>query len=257
MRHLARFAVFRAFAAAFFAFASGTLLFATAGTVTDIDGNTYSTIQIGTQVWTAENFRATRFNDGTPIPEVASAEDWKATDTPALCHYRGDPAHSKIHGPLYNWYAASSPRIAPPGWRVPTREEQLALRDYLIAHGYNHDGTTEGNKVAKSMATTTGWPYLELDAYGKPVPDLPGMIGNNPATNNRSGFSARPAGSRWSDGSFHAGETSVYWWSTTPREGGDHAWHTSLHTWFSKFGDNHHHKRTGFSIRLIRDIPAR
>jgi uncharacterized protein (TIGR02145 family) len=229
---------------------------AAAETVTDIDGNVYSTVRIGTQVWTTENFRATRFNDGTPIPELASADAWKTTDAPALCHYRNDPAHSKIHGPLYNWYAASSPKIAPPGWRVPTRDEQLALRAYLIAQGYNHDGTTEGNKVAKSMATPSGWPYRELDAYGKAVPDLVGMIGNNPATNNRSGYSARPTGCRWSDGSFHAGETSVYWWSTTPHEGGDHGWHTSLHTWFSSFGDNHHHKRTGFSMRLIRDTPA-
>jgi uncharacterized protein (TIGR02145 family) len=230
-------------------------LAAAAETVTDIDGNIYTTVKIGDQVWTVENLKTTRFNDGSPISEVSDSNAWKELNTPALCHYENKPEHSKSYGPLYNWYAASSPKIAPPGWRVPTIAEQLALRDYLITHGFNYDGTKEGNKVAKALSTTTEWPYRKLDAYGKPAPDLIGMVGNDPATNNRSGFSARPTGCRWSDGSFHVGDTSVYWWSVTPHEG-DHGRHTSLHTWFASFGDNHHHKRTGFSIRLIRDTSA-
>ena len=227
----------------------------TVETVVDIDGNTYATVRIGGQVWTVENLRTTHFNDGTAIPEVADAANWKELTTPALCHYQNDPVRSRVSGHLYNWYAASSPKIAPKGWRVPTLAEQLALRDYLIAHGYNADGSTKGNKVAKALAAAVAWPYLENDAYGKPTPDIPTMVGNHPETNNRSGFSALPSGCRWSDGTFHAGDTSVYWWSTTPHAD-DHARHTSLHTWFARFGDNHHHRRTGFSIRLIRDNPA-
>jgi uncharacterized protein (TIGR02145 family) len=49
---------------------------------------------------------------------------------------------------LYNWYAASSDKIAPKGWRVPTHEEQIALQQYLIANGYNFDGTVkEGTRL--------------------------------------------------------------------------------------------------------------
>jgi hypothetical protein len=47
----------------------------------------------------------------------------------------------------------------------------------------------------------------------------------------------------------------VYWWSITPKDETD-AYHTSIHTWFAKYGDNHHTKTFGFSIRLIRDTPA-
>lgn len=229
---------------------------AAAESMTDIDGNVYSTVKIGDQIWTCENLKTTRFNDGTPIPQVKDPGEWKELNSAAFCYYENNHEHGKTYGLLYNWHAANSDKIAPKGWRVPTIEEQLALRDYLITHGYNYDGTTEGNKIAKAMATTSEWPYLEKDAYGNAAPDLAGMIGNKPETNNQSGFSARPSGCRWSDGSFHAGQTSVYWWSTTPHED-SHARHTSVHTWFAKFGDNHHHQRTGFSIRLIRDDRTR
>ncbi len=221
-------------------------------TVKDADGNIYHTVKIGNQVWTVEDLRTTKFNDGTPIPNVTGAEEWKSLTTPGFCYYENNQENGKKHGFLYNWYAASSGKIAPKGWRVPTREDQLVLRDYLIANGYNYDGTTEGNKVAKSMATTTGWPYKVKDAYGNSLPDTLGMVGNNPQTNNKSGYSAIPAGSRWNEGSFHAFETSVYWWSVTPYSDSD-AYHTSVHTWFAKYGDNHHHKRTGFCIRLIHE----
>ena len=223
-----------------------------AETVQDADGNIYHTVKIGNQVWTVENLRTTRFNDGTPIPNVTDDAGWKSLTTPGFCYYENNPEHGKKYGALYNWYAASSDKIAPKGWRVPTHEEQMALRDYLIANGYNYDGTTEGNKVAKSMAAKTDWIYRPRNEGNDPVPDL-GTVGKNPETNNRSGFSALPTGSRWNDGSFHALGTSVYWWSTTPDSAPIKAHMSSVHTWFAKYGNNQHHKRSGFCIRLIRD----
>jgi uncharacterized protein (TIGR02145 family) len=222
-------------------------------TVKDADGNIYHTVKIGNQVWTVENLRTTKFNDGTPIPQVTDDAGWKALASPGFCYYENKPENGKKYGILYNWYAASSDKIAPKGWRVPTHEDQIALRDYLIANGYNYDGTTEENKVAKSMAAKTDWIYKATNEGGGPVSDI-GTVGNNPETNNRSGFSALPTGSRWNDGSFHAIGTSLYLWSTTPDTSIIKAHMSSVHTWYAKYGNNQHHKRSGFCIRLVRDV---
>ena len=39
-------------------------------TVTDLEGNVYHTITIGTQVWTVENLKTTKYRNGESIPNV-------------------------------------------------------------------------------------------------------------------------------------------------------------------------------------------
>lgn len=56
-------------------------------TITDIEGNTYPTIKIGDQAWMAANLAVTKYNDGTPIPNVTGNSEWAELSTGAMCYY--------------------------------------------------------------------------------------------------------------------------------------------------------------------------
>jgi uncharacterized protein (TIGR02145 family) len=128
-------------------------MIASAGTLTDTDGNVYQTVQIGTQVWTVENLRVTKYNDGSSIPLDTSTATWGNATTPMFCYYSNTTNSDSIkkYGALYNWYVVNPlnpKKIAPTGWHVPTDAEWDTLQNNLIAKGYNWDGTTTGNNQA-------------------------------------------------------------------------------------------------------------
>ena len=146
---------------------------------TDADGNVYHTVTIGTQTWTVENLKTSKYNDGTKIPLVTDGTTWGNLTTPGYCWHNNDAATNKAtYGALYNWYAVNTGKLAPSGWHVPTDAEWTTLENYLIAHGYNYDSTTTGNKIAKALAAQTYWTTYSTT----------GTIGCNLSTNNRSGF---------------------------------------------------------------------
>lgn len=156
--------------------------------IKDRDGNYYTEVKIGNQYWMVENFRCTVYNDGTPIPHVTDSAQWAGLTTGAHCFYNNstDNSFRKKFGALYNGYAVTTGKIAPEGWRVPTEDDWTTLQDYLIAYGYNYDGTTDSNKIAKSLAAQSDWVSSTWV----------GAIGNDLSQNNRSGFSALPSDKR-------------------------------------------------------------
>src|SRR5271157_74086 len=101
-------------------------------TVTDIDGNVYHTINIGTQEWLAENLRTTRYSDGSPIPLVTDSLTWGKLITPGYCWYNNDSAtFGRTYGALYNWHAVNTKKLAPKGWHVPSDSEWTILINFL------------------------------------------------------------------------------------------------------------------------------
>ena len=221
------------------------------GSVNDIDGNTYDYITYGNQVWTVENAEMVTYRDGTPIPQVTDITEWEALTTGAWCYYDNDPTKPR----LYNWYAVMgihdndpntpNKEFAPEGWHLPTDTEWTTLENYLIANGYNYDGTNTEDKIAKAMASTTGWNNSITD----------GAPGNDQSLNNSSGFNAFPEGYRYYSGSFHIeGGDAIFWSSTEDTEFnagyvlGRHVYYTSpyLHRFVS-------FKHYGYSVRFVRD----
>jgi len=228
-----------------FAFAT---LAHTQGTVTDIDGNTYDYLTYGTQQWTVENAATETYRDGTPIPQVTDATQWSNLTTGAWCYYDNDPTKGK----LYNWYAVAgihdndpntpNKEFAPDGWHVPTDAEWTTLEEHLIANAYNYDGTTTGNKIAKSIASTTGW---NSSTYT-------GAIGNDQSLNNSSGFNAFPEGSLYDGGSFFFDHDNAFFWSSTEGDS-NNAWSRVLSTNTSNLFRSNYNKDYGFSVRFIQN----
>jgi len=121
--------------------------------VTDIDGNVYHTVKIGTQVWMAENLKTTKYNDASSIPNLTDNAGWVGLTSGAYCWYNNDAITNKnIYGALYNWYAVNTGKLCPGGWHIPAISEWETMENHLIVNGYNYDGTLSGNKIAKSLA---------------------------------------------------------------------------------------------------------
>jgi uncharacterized protein (TIGR02145 family) len=223
-------------------------------TVTDVDGNVYQTVKIGNQEWTTENFRATKYNDGSHIANITEKSAWDSctyTLTDAYCYYNNTTNADSIKkfGVLYNWFAVNTGKLSPAGWHIPTDEEWDTLQYYLIANGYNWDGTTTDNKIAKSLAATTDWESGSDDDLGS------GAIGNDLTKNNRSGFSALPGGARDPDYDFsnmYSQMRAGYWWSAA-NGGASCTWSRRLMFDYEDFLRPFSDKCCGFSLRLVRD----
>jgi len=215
---------------------------ASSGTVTDINGNVYHTVTIGTQTWMAENLKTTNYNDGTSIPNVTYGTAWSILTTPGYCFYNNDAAKKTTYGALYNWYTVNTGKLAPTGWHVPTDAEWTTLENYLIANGYNYDGATTGNKIAKSLAATTLWnTYTAV-----------GVIGNDLTKNNTSGFAGLPGGCCLNYGPFYGIGSYGCWWSSSgDRTGG--AWYRSLGYYGSNLDRYCYNKQYGASVRCVKN----
>ncbi|MEI6754179.1 MAG: FISUMP domain-containing protein [Paludibacter sp.] len=198
-------------------------------TVTDIDGNVYHTITIGTQTWMVENLKTTTYNDGAAIPNVTDDTAWKALTTPAYCWYNNDAATFKnTYGALYNWYAVNTGKLAPIGWHVPSDAEWTTLTDYLGG------GNVAGGKLKE--IGTTHW------------------LSPNYGATNEIGFSALPGGRRegyW-DGAFSTLGEDGGWWCETEFSTWN-AWYRNMFNLNSAVGRSNYYKYNGFSVRCVRD----
>jgi len=207
-------------------------------TVTDIDGNVYQTVTIGTQEWMAENLKVTHYRNGDPIPHVTDAATWEGLTSGAYCEYDNDGGNVATYGRLYNWYAVDDSRnIAPEGWHVPTDEEWKQLEMYLGMSQSEADdagwrGTDEGGKLKESG--TTHW------------------ASPNTGATNESGFTALPGGYRFGSGYFDGMGYLAGFWSSTEGSSSN-AWYRGLGYDDAQVYRGYHYEHYGFSVRCVRD----
>ncbi len=212
----------------------------------DVEGNQYDVVKIGSQVWMSENLKTTKYSDGTAIPLVAGTS---VPSTPAYFWYADTPSNGDTYGALYNWYAVDATsnggkNVCPSGWHLPSDAEWTTMENYLIANGYNYDGTTTGNKIAKSLAASAGWNASATT----------GAVGNTDYTTfrNKTGFTALPGGFRGSSGTFDGIGSFGYWWSAT-EDGAAYVWYRYMSYSSSVVYRTSFFKELGRSVRCLRD----
>lgn len=201
------------------------------GSVTDIDGNVYKTIKIGTQTWMAENLKVTHYSNGDSIPNEKNSNKWGffEIDYGAYCWYKNNSSNKNIQGAYYNWHAATDSRnIAPLGWHVASADEWETLCKNL----YITLNSTNTYKLRES--TTAHWKYLNSELSGT----------------NESGFTALPCGKR--DGIeypfLNVGNGAYFWTKTGTRDGS-----RAVYLFNTIVIAGLEYNCRGFSIRCVKD----
>ncbi len=209
-------------------------------TVTDIDGNVYSTVQIGDQVWMGENLKTITYNDGISIDLIENNTDWDNNTTGAYCWYDNDEdTYAGTYGALYNWYAVNTDKLCPDGWHVSTDEEWKTLEMELgmsqtEANEQGWRGTNEGSKLAGNAGL---WDDGSLEDDSE--------FGN-------TGFTALPGGGRRKDGTFYYVGGHGNWWTATEHSSLDGFYRELEHS-RSYVNRSNYRKARGFSVRCVKD----
>jgi uncharacterized protein (TIGR02145 family) len=193
-------------------------------TITDIDNNLYRIVQIGTQIWMAENLRVEHYRNGDPVPVVSSNSQWSVISGGGMCWYSHDSAKYASYGPLYNWAAAMDQRgLSPKGWHIPSNGEWTTLITFL-----------GGTDIAGARMKETGTAH-----WFEP----------NLGADNRSGFRGIGGGLRYTSGHYIGlNESGLYWSSSSG---------TSMlnlaYSWTRAKIDDYTLEKLAVSIRCIKD----
>jgi len=179
----------------------------------------------------AENLKVSKYNDGTAIPNITDNTQWQNNTTGAWAYYNNDVANNAKYGKLYNCYAVSktsngNKNVCPTGWHVPSDYEWTVLTDYL-----GGESVAGGN--LKEVGTSS-W------------------FSPNTAATNTSLFTGLPGGYRDFSGDYFNIGNDGLWWSTTENNR-TIAWNRNLDNAFGDAGRAKSLKRSGLSVRCLRD----
>jgi uncharacterized protein (TIGR02145 family) len=195
--------------------------------VTDIDGNVYQTVRIGSQVWMKENLKVSKYRNGDPIPTGLSNTAWSSTSSGAFAIYNNDLANNTNYGKLYNWYAVADSRgLCPAGWHIFTDTELTELISFL-------GGNTEAGGKMKDISNLWNLP--------------------NVGATNESGFSALPNGSRFNNGTYNDIKAFLSMWSSSSYSATGAGYFVLGSSYSIINRDISGTKTFGFSVRCLKD----
>ena len=203
--------------------------------IDDRDGQSYNTVQIGTQCWMAENL-----NIGAMIN--SSSDQTNNGIIEKYC-YDNNSSNCYVYGGLYQWDEAmqyvtteGTQGICPTGWHLPTDAEWCTLENYVDAVGVS--------------CSANGWRGTDAGGNLKETGTNHWASPNSDATNS-SGFTGLPGGYRYAGGLFFLLTKFANFWSS--REYNTDAWSRDLYYENAQVGRNKYDKTYGFSVRCIKD----
>jgi uncharacterized protein (TIGR02145 family) len=214
-------------------------------TITDIDGNVYNTVLIGSQCWMKENLKTTTFRNGMPIPFVTDYNAWSNLTTSAYTWYENNLSWKDSYGALYNWFATvDANNLCPIGWHIPTNDEWIALTDLIGGIGEPHGNELKSCRQVNSPlgegCNTSEHPRWDEDIWYW-----------NYGTDDY-GFSGLPGGYRLIGGSFNGYMSIGLWWSSTEASSSS-AWYRCLSLIHSNVTSSYTSKQIGRSVRCLKD----
>ena len=200
----------------------------------DADGNNYPVVQIGSQLWMAENLKTTSYRDKTPIPNVTGGLEWAGLTTPAYCWYNNNIGIKDVYGALYNWYVVNTGRLCPEGWHVPTDAEWHEMVLYLDPAAVPD---VEESDIAGGKLKEEG-----TEHWSAP----------NAGATDEFGFTALPGGVRKYDGVF-SGPTGHGNWRTSSEYDDTQVWYRYIFYYSASIYRKLTNMQAGYSVRCVSD----
>jgi len=216
----------------------------------DIDGNSYTSIIIGSQEWLAENLKTKRYSDGSDIDYPISISGWTGNTSGAYAYPSGDTLNFG-YGLLYNWPAVNNSRglvyftrngEQEIGWRIPTCKDPWNPKpgetyDFEILNDFMGGGFLQGGKLKETG--TSHWNPPNLGAT------------------NQYGFTALGTGRRTNTGTYDYFKDRCQFWSSISGVGlySNRALRKELRASDMQFNTDHLLKETGLGVRCVRDVP--
>lgn len=205
---------------------SNQLLENTTSLVTDVDGNIYQGVKIGTQIWLNKNLMVTKYQNRDTIYEVVPDGLWQNLLSGGWSNIDNVADNNETYGKLYNWFAVSDERkLCPQGWKIPSDDDWTVLTSYL-----------GGLDVAGGKLKSTG-----ITFWGIP----------NAWANNLSFFTGLPGGFRDQLGLFFGVGYYAIWWTSTSN--GAEAWSRYVYNEFNYASKETLSKNQGLSIRCLSE----
>ena len=217
--------------------------------ITDYDGNTYSTVRIGEQIWMAENLKTTHYSNGTPLVNGTGVTEISGDYTTKYWFvYDDNPDNKSAYGLLYTWAAAMNGAsgsaenpsgvqgVCPTGWHLPSDNEWKQLEIFIgmnetEAGNVGYRGTDEGGKLKEAGYTNWNEP--------------------NTSATNKSGFTALGAGHRTNTNNYTNMKTGANFWSAT--NSGDQSWTRLLLSSTAQIYRWQYLNNFGLSVRCVKD----